>query len=72
MEATSVVIQPVVESVRSIHPNKVWEDISPQFLVTFWSLAMYDLDVPNKSYEREIQKLKKQSMAVELVRTDAG
>lgn len=54
LEATSVVIQPVVESVRSIHPNKVWEDISPQFLVTFWSLAMYDLDVPNKIYEREI------------------
>lgn len=67
LEATSAVIQPIVESVRLIHPSKVWEDISPQFLVTFWSLAMYDLEVPNKSYEREIQKLKKQSMAVELV-----
>lgn len=67
LEATSAVIQPIVESVRLIHPSKVWEDISPQFLVTFWSLAMYDLDVPNKGYEREIQKLKKQSLAVELV-----
>lgn len=56
-----------MESVRLIHPPKVWEDISPQFLVTFWSLAMYDLDVPSKSYDREIQKLKKQSLAVELV-----
>lgn len=67
LEATSAIIQPIVESVRSIHPSKVWEDISPQFLVTFWSLSMYDLEVPNKSYEREIQKLKKQSLAVELV-----
>lgn len=56
-----------MESVRLIHPPKVWEDISPQFLVTFWSLTMYDLDVPNKGYDREIQKLKKQSLAVELV-----
>lgn len=61
VEATSEIIQPIVESVRLIHPIKVWEDISPQFLVTFWSLSMYDLDVPNKSYDREIQKLKKQS-----------
>ncbi|XP_031624361.1 THO complex subunit 2 isoform X2 [Contarinia nasturtii] len=66
LEATSAIIQPIVESVRLIHPMKVWEDISPQFLVTFWSLAMYDLEVPNKSYEREIQKLKKQSLSVEL------
>lgn len=69
LEATLAVIQPIVESVRLIHPMKVWQDISPQFLVTFWSLAMYDLEVPNKSYEREIQKLKKQSQSVELVIT---
>lgn len=69
LEATSAVIQPVVESVRLIHPMRVWEDISPQFLVTFWSLTMFDLEVPNKSYEREVQKLKKQSQSVELVIT---
>lgn len=62
LEATSFVIQPIVESVRLLHPIKVWEDISPQFLVTFWSLAMYDLEVPNESYQREINKLKKQSL----------
>lgn len=41
----------------------MWEDISPQFLVTFWSLSIYDLEVPNESYQREIAKLKKQSVA---------
>lgn len=55
---------PVTESVRSLHTPKVWEDISPQFLVTFWSLSMYDLVVPVDSYMKEIAKIKEQSLAV--------
>ncbi|XP_066999560.2 THO complex subunit 2 isoform X2 [Anabrus simplex] len=57
-EAASDVMSPIVASVRPLHPPKVWEDISPQFLVTFWSLTMYDLFVPTESYQREINKLK--------------
>merc|ERR1712051_19008 len=34
------------------------DDISPQFLTTFWSLTMYDLFVPDNVYEKEIAKLK--------------
>lgn len=63
MEATAAIYQPISESVRPLHPSKVWEDISPQFLVTFWSLSMYDLDVPGESYQREILKLKKLGQA---------
>ena len=37
---------------------KVWDDISSQFLTTFWSLTMYDLHVPEQLYEKEIKKLK--------------
>ncbi|KAH8248629.1 hypothetical protein KR032_001611, partial [Drosophila birchii] len=58
LEATQLIMNPIVESVRPLHGLKVWEDISPQFLVTFWSLSMYDLHVPNDSYQREIGKLK--------------
>lgn len=58
LEATAAIISPIVESVRPLHPSKVWEDISPQFLVTFWSLSMYDLMVPVDSYQKEIQKIK--------------
>ncbi|XP_020805921.1 LOW QUALITY PROTEIN: THO complex subunit 2 [Drosophila serrata] len=58
LEATQLIMNPIVESVRPLHSLKVWEDISPQFLVTFWSLSMYDLHVPNDSYQREIGKLK--------------
>ncbi|KAH8289887.1 hypothetical protein KR018_000182 [Drosophila ironensis] len=58
LEATQLIMNPIVESVRPLHSAKVWEDISPQFLVTFWSLSMYDLHVPTDSYQREIGKLK--------------
>ncbi len=61
LEATSFVMDPVIESVRTLHPSKVWDDIHPQFLVTFWSLSMYDLQVPVESYQREISKLKQLS-----------
>lgn len=64
LEATAAIISPIVESVRPLHPSKVWEDISPQFLVTFWSLSMYDLLVPVDSYQKEIQKIKQQSLSV--------
>jgi len=52
------VMSPVIEAIRPLHTNKVWDDISPQFLTTFWSLTMYDLFVPDNVYEKEIAKLK--------------
>lgn len=63
-EAAQAVMAPVALSVKPLQTIKVWEDISPQFLVTFWSLSMYDLYVPADSYQREINKLKALSAAV--------
>ncbi|XP_040179868.1 THO complex subunit 2 [Rana temporaria] len=60
-----VVMAPVHEAVVSLHPPKVWDDISPQFYATFWSLTMYDLAVPSSSYNREINKLKVQMKAID-------
>lgn len=57
-EAAQAVMAPIAQSVRPLQSLKVWEDISPQFLVTFWSLSMYDLYVPAESYQREVNKLK--------------
>ncbi|XP_049790874.1 THO complex subunit 2 isoform X2 [Schistocerca nitens] len=62
-EAVSEIMGPIVASVKPLHPVKVWEDISPQFLVTFWSLTMYDLFVPVESYQREISKIRQLSQA---------
>ena len=57
-EAAQMVMEPVTTAVMPIYPAKVWEDISPQFFTTFWSLTMYDLHVPEAMYEKEILKLK--------------
>ena len=57
-EATTEVMRPVIEAVRPLHPAKIWDDISPQFVTTFWSLTMYDLLTPDSLYEKEIAKLK--------------
>ncbi|XP_072483969.1 THO complex subunit 2-like [Notamacropus eugenii] len=60
-----LVMAPVHEAVISLHVSKVWDDISPQFYATFWSLTMYDLAVPHNSYEREVHKLKVQMKAID-------
>uniref|UniRef100_A0A6I8PJE7 THO complex subunit 2 n=1 Tax=Ornithorhynchus anatinus TaxID=9258 RepID=A0A6I8PJE7_ORNAN len=60
-----LVMAPVHEAVISLHLPKVWDDISPQFYATFWSLTMYDLAVPHNSYEREVNKLKIQMKAID-------
>ena len=60
-----MVMAPVHEAVVSLHISKVWDDISPQFYATFWSLTMYDLAVPHTSYEREVNKLKIQMKAID-------
>jgi len=51
-------MQPVTEAVEPMHPTKIWEDMSPKLLTTFWSLTMYDLFVPHSVYDCEIQRLK--------------
>jgi THO complex subunit 2 len=58
VKAAQDVMEPVLDAIRPLHSNKVWDDISPQFLTTFWSLTMYDLFVPDNVYEKEIAKLK--------------
>ncbi|XP_045763498.1 THO complex subunit 2 isoform X4 [Maniola jurtina] len=56
--ASKEALEPIVISVTPLLPSRVWEDISPEFYVTFWSLSMYDLRVPVESYEREVDRLK--------------
>ncbi|TWW74883.1 THO complex subunit 2 [Takifugu flavidus] len=63
--ACEQVMMPVHESVVSLHPPRVWDDLRPQFYATFWSLTMYDLAVPHVAYEREINKLKTQIKEIE-------
>lgn len=34
----------------------MWESISPQLYATFWSLSLYDIEVPADRYRAEIAK----------------
>ena len=65
VEAALKVMEPVTEAIRPLHPPKIWDDISPQFLATFWSLTMYDLFVPEAVYEKEVAKLKASVVKIE-------
>ncbi|XP_052738245.1 THO complex subunit 2 isoform X1 [Bicyclus anynana] len=56
--ASKEALEPIVTSITPLLPSRVWEDISPEFYVTFWSLSMYDLKVPVESYEREVDRLR--------------
>ncbi|XP_030836802.1 THO complex subunit 2 isoform X1 [Strongylocentrotus purpuratus] len=58
VQASQVVMSPLTDGIISFHPPKVWDDISPQFYASFWTLSMYDLHVPSPSYEKEINKIK--------------
>lgn len=71
-EAVMDVMCPIHKSVIPLHPPKVWEDISPQFLTTFWSLTMYDLYVPEETYQQAINKIKQQSLTILDVSTSKG
>src|SRR5690242_1531348 len=34
----------------------MWDSISPQLYATFWSLSLYDIEVPADRYRAEINK----------------
>lgn len=71
-EAVTEVMEPIQKSVIPLQPAKVWEDISPQFLTTFWSLTMYDLYVPEETYQQVINKLRVASMNTMDTNTSKG
>ena len=55
----------MVDAVMPALDAKFWEDLTPRFYLTFWSLQMYDLEVPKVSYDRETEKLKTQITQME-------
>lgn len=59
MEACENVFAPLANQIQLLFPLPVWNDISPRFLCTFWSLQTYDIYIPNDSYDKEMDKLRK-------------
>nr|CAB3266946.1 THO complex subunit 2-like [Phallusia mammillata] len=65
IDAADLVITPICSLVSKMHSNKVWLDISPRFYTTFWTLNLYDIEVPKSAYSREISKLKTTIQGIE-------
>lgn len=64
------VLQPLVDTMQDMLPSETWKKISPEFYVTFWSLSLGDLHVPQSSYESEHDRLYKESEDVMKDRSD--
>lgn len=64
------VLQPLVDAIQELFPSTTWQNISPEFYVTFWSLSLGDLHVPQMSYEAEHDRLYKESNDVMKDRSD--
>jgi len=58
--------------VKSLLPESVWESLSPELYVTFWSLSLYDIYVPKARYESEMQKIRQQQQAEALEKKESA
>ena len=65
LESIDVVMQPVIDLVRTLHTAKIWEDMSPLFYTTFWTLSMNDCFVPVSAYDKQKASLKQKLNALD-------
>ena len=64
------VLQEMEEQVKSILPSETWGVVGIHFYVVFWQLSLYDVHVPQKAYEDEIERQKKKVMVISNDRSD--
>ncbi|KAK9502579.1 hypothetical protein O3M35_011328 [Rhynocoris fuscipes] len=50
------IMETISESIQELYPSRHWDDISPQFVAIFWTLALNDISVPLSTYQKEIAK----------------
>ncbi|KAK3741029.1 hypothetical protein RRG08_005719 [Elysia crispata] len=65
VSASEDIMSPIVEAIKPVFSSKIWDDLTPQFYITFWSLSMYDLHVPTAAYEKQVQIQQNQIDALE-------
>lgn len=65
LESIEYVMQPVIDLAKSLHPAKIWEDMSPLFYTTFWTLSMNDCFVPTNAYDKQRASLKQKLNALD-------
>ena len=66
------VLQNIMTSLENGMPHEKWETVGLAFYVTFWQLCLYDVHIPGKSYEDEIERQKKKVAAITNDRSHAS
>ncbi|THC95729.1 hypothetical protein EYZ11_004807 [Aspergillus tanneri] len=64
------VMQDLQEQVKSTLPHETWGIVGLHFYTTFWQLSLYDVHIPQKAYEDEIDRQKRKVMAISSDRMD--
>ncbi|KAI0132567.1 THO complex subunit 2 [Xylariales sp. AK1849] len=64
------VLRPVIDTVHNLLPSAMWNLISPDFYVLFWSLQTSDLGIPASSYNAESLRLQKEQEFIKKDRSD--
>lgn len=57
-EVTEAVLADVRKQIQVFHPAKVWSIITPELYTTFWTLSLYDLEVPRDAYAATTKRAK--------------
>ncbi|KAL5342880.1 transcription factor/nuclear export subunit protein 2-domain-containing protein [Aspergillus crustosus] len=70
LPAASPVLRDLEEKIQSVLPEETWGTVGLPFYVTFWQLSVYDVHIPQKSYEEEIERLKKKVIQIGNDRSD--
>lgn len=66
------VVQELMEQVKDSLSPETWEIVGLPFYVTFWQLSLYDVHIPQKAYEDEIERQKKRVIAIGNDRSDVS
>ncbi|EEH46561.1 uncharacterized protein PADG_02659 [Paracoccidioides brasiliensis Pb18] len=66
------VLEGLMDKIKTAMPRSSWEVVGLPFFVTFWQLSLYDIHVPQRAYEEELERLKKKIQAISQDRSDVS
>lgn len=68
--ASNAVVQDLEEQIKAVLPTDTYGIVGLRFYVVFWQLSLYDVHVPQKAYEDEIERQKKKVVSINNDRSD--
>lgn len=64
------VLRTLKDGLDDVMPSETWEIVGRPFYITFWQLSLYDIYIPQKAYEDEIDRQKKAIQRINNDRSD--